>query len=955
MNSKILEALDMGDLDLARDILLEEIYHTVGNKRSWDSPQYRGNMILQEKIVQDKSRDKLFTFFGLEILRDRYLLRDKEGIICETPQEFIARVSAALARKDQELARGLYDDISNHYFMPATPILTNIGTNRGLPISCFLNTVPDDIEGIYDIYAENAVLAKGGGGIGSNWADVRGINAQLKTGGKSTGTIPFLKVMDSSTLAVNQGGVRRGSAAAYLDISHPDIEEFITIRKPTGGDENRKCLNLHHGINVTDKFMKAVKSNADFNLTCPNTGETVKVVKARDLWRKILQTRVETGEPYLLFIDTVNKAVPEQHRQKGLMIKQSNLCCCPAGTLILTDKGYKDIEWYDDRYVTIWNGFEWSQVKVLPTGDKRIHKVTLSDGSFIECSDNHKFHIQKGYDRGTGKNKLELDIVELKNLKVGDKLQKCEFPVIDTTEHDFINEAYAQGFYSGDGCYYNDKQHIDLYGDKLKCIGRINPKKVFPYQKNQDRTRVLVNTYDKSKEFVPYGEYSIKSKLSWLAGLADSDGCITDNGGTNSLQISSINLDFLRNVKLMLNELGTNPKIAKLRDAEYREMPDGKGGTKEYFCQTCYRLIVSAYDLQELLDLGLEFVRLEVSESRPNRDARQFVEVVSIEDTGRVEETYCFNEPKNHTGIFNGVYTGQSEITLPTNEERTAVCCLGSINLERWNDMDNKEKVVKNAVAALDNVLDIFIKRAESPKYLKARYSAAHERSIGLGVMGWHGYLMREGLSFGSPAALAHNRLIFERIKNAALRASAELANEKSPPLDGGYLRNTYLLAIAPTANISIICGGATPGIEPIAGNAFLQKTLSGSFLVKNKYLERVLESMGKNTRAVWESIISNGGSVAHVDFLNAEQKNIFKTAYEIDMNAVVRQAAERQKYICQAQSLNLFFQPPLSGQYINQVHLAAWEQGCKSLYYLRSDSAIKATKVSQEDCEACQ
>lgn len=622
MNNEVLAALDSGDLELARDLLLESMYQTVGDKRSWNSPQYRGNMVVQQDIEQDSSRDKLFTFFGLEVLRDRYLLKDKEGNICETPQDFIARVSAALCRKDEEIARGLYDIISKHYFMPATPILTNIGTNRGLPISCFLNTVPDDIGGIYDTYAENAILAKGGGGIGTNWSDVRGINAKLNTGGKSTGTIPFLKVMDSSTLAVNQGGVRRGSAAAYLDVSHPDIEEFVEIRRPTGGDENRKCLNLHHGVNVTDKFMQAVKYDREFDLLCPNTGEVVKTIMAKSLWKKILKTRIETGEPYLLFIDTVNAAVPEHHAQLGLTVKQSNLC---------------------------------------------------------------------------------------------------------------------------------------------------------------------------------------------------------------------------------------------------------------------------------------------------------------------------------------------SEITLPTNEDRSAVCCLGSLNLEYWKEIKNKDKVIKLAVTALDNTLDIFIKHAENPLYSKARYSAFHERSIGLGVMGWHGYLMKEGVPFSSPAALAHNRLIFEKIKDSAVRASAELANEKRPPADGGYLRNSYILSIAPTANISTICGGATPGIEPIAGNAFLQKTLSGSFLVKNKYLEEVLEVYGRNGQDTWQSIISNGGSVVHLEFLTEEERQLFRTAYEIDMGAVVRQASDRQKYICQSQSVNLFFQPPLNGKYIHEIHMAAWEQGCKSLYYLRSDSAIKATKINQGDCESCQ
>lgn len=624
MTGSIIDALDNGNIDKARDLLIEQIREQVGSKRSWDSPQYRGNRIIQDSIKRDDSRDSKFTFFGLEILKDRYLLRDKEGNICETPQDFIARVSSALSRKDYGLAACLYDIISHHWFMPATPILTNIGTNRGLPISCFLNTVDDDIEGIFDIYEENAVLAKGGGGIGTNWSDVRGINATLKTGGKSTGTVPFLKVMDSATLAVNQGGTRRGSAAVYMDISHPDIEEFVDIRKPTGGDENRRCLNLHHGVNVTDKFMNAVREKAEFKLKCPNTGETAKVVDAYLLWKKILKNRVETGEPYMLFIDTVNKAVPEHHRQQGLNIKQSNLC---------------------------------------------------------------------------------------------------------------------------------------------------------------------------------------------------------------------------------------------------------------------------------------------------------------------------------------------TEITLPTNQERTAVCCLGSINLEKWDEFgENKlHYLVSTAVTALDNTLDIFIKHADSPKYAKARFSAGNERSIGLGVMGLHGLFMDKQMPFSSPAARALNKLIFSKIQEQAKLASAELANDKGPCPDGGYMRNSYITSIAPTANISIICGGATPCVEPIAGNAFVQKTLSGSFLVKNPYLLKLLKSKRKDTEDVWASIIENGGSIQHLEFISDEDKEVFKTGYEINMNAVVEQAADRQQFICQAQSINLFFNTPLSGKYLSDVHLHAHELGVKSLYYLRSDSAIKASKIAQEECSSCQ
>ena len=618
----ILEALDTGDLDTARDLLLEQIRNEVGDKRSWDSPQYRGNRIIQSKITLDNSKDKLFTYFGLEVLRDRYFLRDANRVICETPQEWIARVASALCRKDEFLAVELYTYISNHWFMPATPILSNLGTNRGFPISCFLSTIPDDVEGIYDCYKENAVLAKGGGGLGCFWGDVRGINAKLKTGGRSSGVIPFLKVMDSSTLAISQGSLRRGSAAVYLDVQHPDIEEFVDIRKPTGGDENRRCLNLHNAVNITDKFMEAVKTDNTFDLICPNDGLVQKTIKARDLWKKILKNRVETGEPYLLFIDTVNKAVPPHHAEKGLMVKQSNLC---------------------------------------------------------------------------------------------------------------------------------------------------------------------------------------------------------------------------------------------------------------------------------------------------------------------------------------------SEITLPTNEERTAVCCLGSLNLEKLDEYRSiLPKVVEASVRALDNVLDIFIKHAKSDQLKKAVFSASQERSIGLGVMGWHGYLMKNNMSFGSPMAYSLNNKIFKDIKEYATLASAQIANEKEPCPDGGYLRNSYILSIAPTANISVIAGGSTPGIEPITGNAYIQKTLSGSFLVINKYLEDVLKSKNKNTQDVWLSIIKAQGSVQHLSFLTLDEKNVFKTAYEINMEDVVRQAADRQKYICQSQSLNLFFSSPIDAKYLNRVHILAHELGCKSLYYLRSNSLLKSSK-SQEDCEACQ
>jgi ribonucleoside-diphosphate reductase alpha chain len=546
---------------------------------------------------------------------------------------FFARVSAGIARGDKELAQSLYDLMSKNWFMPATPVLTNSATSRGAQISCFLNTVGDSISDIFKTYEENAFLAKGGGGIGTNWSEVRGHNSKLSSGGKSTGTVPFLKVMDSATLAVSQGNTRRGAAAVYMDISHPDIEEFIDIRKPTGGDDNRRCLNLHHGVNITDEFMRCVKAKIKFDLLCPHSGEVVKSVDATEIWRKILKNRVETGEPYILFIDTVNKTIPQHHKDRGLFVKQSNLC---------------------------------------------------------------------------------------------------------------------------------------------------------------------------------------------------------------------------------------------------------------------------------------------------------------------------------------------SEITLPTNRERTAVCCLGSLNLERWDEWkDEAESVLYAAVKALDNVLDNFIYGVDSRDYKRAIHSATQERSIGLGVMGWHGLLLKNRMPFESVQARSLNKIVFSTIHKYAKQASVNLADERGTCPDGGNQRNSNVIAIAPTANISVICGGATPCVEPIAGNAYLQKTLSGSFLVKNLQLEQLLEEKGQNKPEIWRKIIEDKGSVRNIDFLTDEEKKIFKTGYELDMKELIIQAADRQKYICQSQSLNLFLKSPISGKQLNDVHVLAHELGVKSLYYLRSESVIEADSVDNtavrrqvsvgEECSVCQ
>ena len=567
-------------------------------------------------VKVDYRRDNYLSEFSKKTLQDRYLV---DGEI--SPQDAFARAAIAFA-SDEAHAQRLYDYASKLWFMFSTPILSNGGTKRGLPISCFLNYVEDSRGGLTNHYTENAFLSSVGGGIGGCWNDIRPVGSKTSAGSESTGVIPFLKVVDAEMLAFSQGVTRRGSYAAYLDMSHPEIEEFLDIRKPTGGDVNRKSTNLHHGVVVSDKFMEIIENatkieNFDdsWDLIDPNTGRVVKSVSAKTLWVKLIQNRVETGEPYIMFGDTVSAAVPEYQKEKGLKVHHSNLC---------------------------------------------------------------------------------------------------------------------------------------------------------------------------------------------------------------------------------------------------------------------------------------------------------------------------------------------SEITLATDKDRTAVCCLSSVNLEEFDEWQHDEKFIPDLIEMLDNVLDYFIKNAP-PELARAVYSAAQERSIGLGAMGFHAYLQRRHVPFESVMAKSANNRIFKHIKEQAVATTERLARERGACPDAGdrLIRNAHLLAVAPNASSSIICGNTSPSIEPYRANAFTQKTKSGSSLQKNEYLEHILQEMGEDTPEVWRSIVTNGGSVQHLDFLDDFTKDVFKTAVEIDQRWVIDMAGDRQQYICQSQSLNVFFPSNVSKQELHAVHMMAWKKKVKTLYYLRSEAYRRAENVS--------
>jgi ribonucleoside-diphosphate reductase alpha chain len=569
-------------------------------------------------IEVDYRRDKLLSEFSKKTLQDRYLI---DGEI--SPQDAFARAARAFA-SNQEHAQRLYDYASKLWFMFSTPILSNGGTSRGLPISCFLNYVDDSRNGITAHYTENAFLSSVGGGVGGCWNNVRSVGTKTSSGSESTGVIPFLKVVDAEMLAFSQGITRRGSYAAYLDISHPEIEEFLDVRKPTGGDINRKSTNLHHGVLLGDDFMELIESatkEKDFDdawdLIDPHSGRVVKTVSAKALWVKLIQNRVETGEPYVMFKDTVERALPEFQKNKGLKVHHSNLC---------------------------------------------------------------------------------------------------------------------------------------------------------------------------------------------------------------------------------------------------------------------------------------------------------------------------------------------SEITLATDEERTAVCCLSSVNLEEYDQWCNEPKFIPDLVEMLDNVLTYFIENAPNELW-RAAHSAEQERSIGLGAMGFHAYLQRRDIPFEGVMAKSANMRMFKHIKSQAEKKTRELAETRGacPDAFPSLIRNAHLLAVAPNASSSIICGNTSPSIEPYRANAFAQKTKSGTSLQKNEYLESILQDLGEDNPETWKSIVTNGGSVQHLDFLDQHTKDVFKTAVEIDQRWVIEMAADRQEYICQSQSLNVFFPADVSKQELHAIHMMAWKKKVKTLYYLRSEAYRRAEKVSDE------
>ena len=846
-------------------------------------------------------------------------------------------------------------------------------------------------------------------------------------------------------LVKNGGGKRNGSFAIYLEPWHADIELFLDMRK-NHGDEELKARDLFYALWIPDLFMERVKTDGTWTLLCPDecpgladvygdafaelytkyendttkTYKCRKTVKARELWFKVLDAQMETGTPYLCYKDAANK----KSNQSNLgVIKSSNLCVAPE-TLILTDKGHIEISSLENQKVNVWNGEEYSEVEVKKTGEnQRLIEVHADDGSILTCTPYHKFYIQTSFARS------KILQIEAQNLKPGNKIIKCEYPIIDGTSK--MLYPYMHGFFCGDGTYGNTKDHeptkcnfksvehkffcnrhlyyetehnnlktypdnvycnalsydrkpkIFLYGDKKKLLKYMNYRTI---TENDNRISIDLPMDIEEKFYVPSNN-TLADKLEWFAGYCDADGTISKNGENQQLQVASINKEFLLKVKLMLQTCGINPKVRKNKEKGTSLLPDGKGGQKLFDTKEIYRLLITSIDLRVLVNAGFSPKRLIINtENILQRSASQFVKIDKIVNNERIDNTFCFTEPKRNMGVFNGILTGQcSEIMEYSDANETAVCNLASIGLPTFVsngvfDYAKLHEVSQTVTRNLNKVIDINYYPTE-----KTRVSNMRHRPIGIGVQGLADVFMLLDVPFHSDKAKEINQTIFETIYHGALTASADAAEKDGPyetfggsPASKGILqydmwntepkytnntrdwsalkeriqkvglRNSLLLAPMPTASTSQILG-FNECFEPFTSNIYSRRTMAGEFMLTNKYLMRDLIDAGLWNTDLKNSIVGNQGSVQHIEGISQHLKDKYKTVWEIPMKHVIDMAADRGAFICQSQSLNLWLEDP-NYNMLTSMHFYGWQKGLKTgIYYLRRRAKHRAQQFTIE------
>jgi len=849
---------------------------------------------------------------------------------------------------DTDLATKYSNNFFSHLaqgnYSLSTPVWVAYGNDRGLPVSCYNSHVEDSMDAILYAASEVGMLTKLGGGTSAYLGDIRPRGTPITDNGTADGPAHFARVFNTMMQVTRQGS-RRGYLAAYLPIEHPDAEEFIQI-----GSDGSDIQNINTGMTFTDKFLyEAIEDDAKASLLA-------KFHKGRD----------DKGYPYALFVDNANNALPQWYKDQGYKIKSSNLCVS-GETQILTSEGYKPIHALVGTTVDCWNGTDWSPTPIFQTSEgQKVLEVTLSNLTKIKATPYHKWYVMDGYSKVVEKRTNELTI--------GDKLIKFDLEPV-THGSKILDLAYVNGFHSGDGTVYKEsnKPRISLHDEKQTLLPRFTEYYSSSYTKDG---RILNLQYKanvlKDKFFVPSSEYSVESRLLWLAGYFDADGTLTNNDGTESIQVASIELEFIQHVLLLLQELGIHSAISKIKDAGYSKLPanDGSEQLKEYWTKPAYKLLIAGSELHKLLDLGYCASRIIPTKRAYQREARQFIKVLSIVDNDEVIPTYCGTEPKYNKLMFNGVLTGNcNEIMLPSTEDESYVCVLSSMNLvnyDNWKDTD----AVFLLTLFLDTVVEESINKLRKLR-LKQKYHfldrierfLVRHRALGLGVLGWHHLLQSKMLPFASREAAKLNVEIFKYLRQETYAASRWMANTFGEPevLKGYGMRNTTTMAIAPTKSSSFILGNVSEGIQPEMANCYISDLSKDTLVVRNPYLKEWLSSINKDTDEIWDAIKANSGSLPttpEFDFIPENVRQVFLTMAEIDQMAIIDQAAARQPYIDQGQSLNLLFHPSTSAAQINYLFYYSWKMGIKGWYYQIPMSAAQAHNVkviNSRSCSACE
>lgn len=870
---------------------------------------------------------------GYQMFKEKYEYQT-EGRSVRGQFERIAKTAAKHltgTRYENEAEGKFFDLLWRGWLSPSTPVLANMGTNRGMPVSCSGTVVDDSVDGFYSNLREVALLTKYGFGTASDLSHIRPRGSKISVGGKASGVMPVIKEHVQAMRSIAQGTARRGAWACYLDIEHGDFHEVVEhiLAEPD---------DLNVGWTIKQSFIDRL-----------NSGEK----EAVERYQKTLKVKMVTGKGYFFFVDKANAKRPEMYVDKGLFINNSQLCVAPE-TLILTSEGYQQIFSLEGEDVEVWNGKEFSKVTVKKTGEnQKLLRVVTNSGFELECTPYHKFYVAMRHPTSGNRWVVEKRAHEL---KPGDKLIKSDFPIIEGEE--VLENAYENGLYSAEGFVDGSQQKIYFYHEKRKLKEFVNQEVFHNWYVQESENREIASSRKlRNKFFVPTGDFTIESKLKWLAGFLDGDGVVCRNGKTQSIQAGSINKNFLLEIQMMLQTLGVSSKVTVMAEEGFKNLPanDGSGMTKEYFCQTSYRIMFGQTGIVTLQELGFKTNRLPLTNHQPNRECTQFVKVTEVLDEGRIDDTYCFTEPKRGMGVFNGILTGQcSEIMLFNDNEHTYTCVLSSMNVSKYDEWKDTDAAYW-ATIFLDCVASEFIEKAKSvPGLEKAVRFTEKSRALGLGQAGICTLFQQRMLPFEGFEAHMLSQDVAATIWKQAEQATKDMAIELGEPewCEGYGVRNTHLIAIAPTKSTALLIGGISEGINPDPAMSYTQMTSAGEVDRTNPVLLDLMKKKGVYSKKHIQEITDAQGSVQGVSWLTPEEKEVFKTAFEINQKAVLRLASARSRYIDQWQSLNLFFSADEDPAWIAEVHQEAFvDPNILALYYVYTQSGVQASKG---ECESC-